>query len=142
MLKNIGEKYNIDSLLIYSIIKAESNFNSNAESNSSAIGLMQLMENTAQEIEEDITKEKLYNAETNIKIGVEYFSKLLEHYDNINLAIVAYNAGMGNVDKWIEQGIILEDGSNIENVPFKETNIYARKVLRDYEIYKKLYSEI
>lgn len=47
----------------------------------------------------------------------------------------------GNVDKWIENETIKEDGSDLENVPFKETENYARKILRDYEIYINLYGE-
>ena len=50
----------------------------------------------------------------------------------------AYNAGSGNVDKWIQNGTIKEDGSDIENVPYKETNMYVRKILRDYKIYMEL----
>ena len=57
------------------------------------------------------------------------------------LAIAAYNAGIGNVKKWINDGIINEDGSNLENIPYKETNNYVRKVLRDKKIYKNLYGE-
>ena len=49
---------------------------------------------------------------------------------------------MGNVDEWIKKGIIKKDGSDIENIPYKETNNYVRKVIRDYKIYKELYKEI
>lgn len=67
-------------------------------------------------------------------------AKLLNRYNkNYILAIAAYNAGIGNVDKWLEQGIISSDASNIENIPFKETNMYVRKILRDYKIYERLY---
>ena len=59
---------------------------------------------------------------------------------NIELALTAYNAGSGNVDTWVENGTLMADGSNIENIPYKETNNYVRKILRDYEIYKKLYN--
>ena len=144
-VEKYAEEYNIDKMLIYSIIKAESNFNPNAKSKSDAIGLMQIMETTAIETAEelgymDVTEEKLYNPEINIEIGVKYFSKLLQLYnDNTNLAIIAYNAGIGNVDKWIENKTIQKDGADLENVPFKETENYARKILRDYEIYKELY---
>ncbi len=55
------------------------------------------------------------------------------------MAIAAYNAGIGNVDRWIAEGIIKEDGSDIENIPYKETNNYVRKIIRDYGIYEKLY---
>lgn len=140
-VEKYSEEYEIDKLLIYSIIKAESNFDPNVKSKSEAIGLMQLMKSTAKEIKPDITEEELYNEEVNIKIGIEYFNKLLNHYDgNINLSIIAYNAGMGNVDKWINEGTIKNDGSDIENVPFKETNNYVRKILRDYTIYKEIYN--
>lgn len=99
-VEKYSDEYNIDSILIYSIIKAESNFNPKAKSQSGAIGLMQIMETTAIETAKelnyyDITEEKLYEPELNIQIGVKYFSKLLKIYDkNINLAIIAYNAGI------------------------------------------------
>ena len=48
---------------------------------------------------------------------------------------------VGNVSNWIEEGTILPDGSNIENIPFRETNNYVRKILRDYEIYRDIYKE-
>ena len=57
---------------------------------------------------------------------------------SLELALAAYNAGSGNVDKWITQGIINDDASNIENIPYKETNLYVRKVIRDYKIYEKI----
>jgi len=134
----------LDPLLIYSIIKAESNFKENAKSNSNAIGLMQVMLTTAQEIGktleiEEITEEKLCEPETNIEIGTKYFKSLLDKYDNYNLAIIAYNAGMGNLDKWLQEGIIDEQGENIENIPFAETRNYVRKILRNYKIYSEIY---
>lgn len=106
---------------------------------------MQLMESTALEEAEEVNEqisviERLYNPEINIKIGTKYYAKLIRKYDgNTLLALAAYNAGIGNVDNWIKQGIIKEDGSDIENIPFKETNNYVRKIIRDYKIYQKLY---
>ena len=145
IVEKYSEEYNIDKYLTYAIIKAESNFNENAKSSSNAIGLMQIMEATALETAEkmdlEITEEELFNPEINIKIWLKYFSELLKEYnDNYQMAIVAYNAGIGNVDKWIEEGTINLDGSNLENVPFAETNNYLRKIVRDYKIYKQLYN--
>ena len=106
---------------------------------------MQLMESTAVEQAEEVNEEiivteSLYNPEVNIKIGTKYYSKLIKKYNNnMLLALAAYNAGIGNVDNWIEQGTIKEDGSDIENIPFKETNNYVRKIVRDYKIYQNLY---
>lgn len=141
-----SKENNIDPLLTFAIIKAESNFNRNIKSKSGAIGLMQLMESTAleeaTELNEEISvTERLYNPEINIKIGTSYYAKLIKKYNNnYLLALAAYNAGIGNVDNWIKQGIIKEDGTDIENIPFKETNNYVRKIVRDYKIYQKLYN--
>ena len=143
------EKYSkendLDKYLIYAIIKAESNFDPNVKSNADARGLMQLMEETAVErsnaIEgEEIEAYDLYDPETNIKLGTSYFAYLMGLYDdNIVLAITAYNAGLGNVEQWIKDGVIKADGSDIENIPYKETENYVRKILRDYQMYLKLY---
>ena len=143
------EKYSaengIDKYLVYAIIKAESNFNPNIASNAGAKGLMQLMEETAVErsnvIEERLVEtEDLYNPETNIKLGTSYFAYLLGLYNNNTvLALTAYNAGLGNVQEWINSGIIKKDGSDIENIPYKETNNYVRKILKNYQMYLKIY---
>lgn len=140
-----AEEYDVDPIMIFAIIKAESNFNPNVVSSSNAIGLMQLMDTTAEEmarkLEIDFIKgSSLYNPELNIRLGTKYFSNLMKEYNNnYLLALTAYNAGIGNVRRWIKQGIIQADGSDIENIPFKETNNYVRKIVRDYKIYKELY---
>lgn len=137
-----SEQNNVDPLLIFSIIKAESNFNENSVSSSNAKGLMQLMPSTADELADklDVEDYNIFDAQTNIALGTKYISTLLEYYEeNLYLALAAYNAGIGNVNKWINTGIIKDDGSNIENIPYKETSNYVRKVVRDYKIYKELY---
>lgn len=139
-----SNQLNIDPLLTFAIIKTESNFDADIESKSGAIGLMQLMNRTAQEqakkLEIDYTTEMLYDPEMNLKLGLNYFNMLFDYFnENYILAFAAYNAGLGNVQKWIKEGIIKEDGSNIENIPFKETNMYVRKIIKNYEIYKDLY---
>lgn len=144
-VEKYAKEYNIDKYMVYAIIKAESNFNENAKSSSDAIGLMQIMEitaiETARKMDLEVTEEDLFKPDLNINIGLKYFTYLLNHYNNnYPLTIIAYNAGMGNVDAWLKDGTIKEDGTDIENVPFKETNNYVRKILRDYEIYKELYN--
>ena len=149
IITTYAEKYDVDKDLVFALIKSESDFNSDVKSNKGAIGLMQLMKQTAIEIAPTIDlkiqnnemEENLLNPEININIGTKYLQTLLEKYNSIELALTAYNAGAGNVDKWIEQGLLEEDGSNIEKVPFKETNKYVRSILRDYKIYKKIYCQ-
>ena len=145
-VEKYSEEYNVDKYLVYALIKAESNFKMDATSNKNAKGIMQLMNKTAQEIAENIgieyNESTLYDVEKNIMLGTKYLSELLKHYENNYLiAIAAYNAGIGNIEKWITNGIIKPDGSNIENIPYKETNNYVRKIARDYEIYQKLYEK-
>ena len=144
-VEKYAKEYDVDPLLIFSIIKVESNFDEKAKSSSGAKGLMQLMEATATEIankidEPLVEQESLLEPEKNIMIGTKYYSELLEMYDeNMLLALTAYNAGIGNVKGWIESGIIKKDGSDIENIPYKETNMYVRKIINNYKIYQSIY---
>jgi soluble lytic murein transglycosylase len=137
-------EYDVDKNLIYAIIKAESNFDSSIVSDSGAIGLMQIMGTTAEEIARrmgiEYNTEMLYNPDYNIMLGTKYYTDLIKEYDgNEAMALVAYNAGKGTLSGWIEAGIIKENGENLENIPYRETNNYIRKILRDYEVYKDLY---
>ena len=146
-VEKYSKEYDVDPLLIFSIIKAESNFDKEAKSSSGAKGLMQLMEATATEIankidEPLVEKESLLEPEKNIMIGTKYYSELLKMYDgNMLLALTAYNAGIGNVNDWLEKGIIKKDGSDIENIPYKETNMYVRKIINNYRMYQNIYKE-
>lgn len=146
-VEKYSEENNVDPLMIYAIIKAESNFNEGATSKKGALGLMQLMDNTAKEVAENsvvdyVSGETLYNPEKNIMLGIKYYSTLKEQLKSDELALAAYNAGIGNVNSWINSGTLKSDGSNIENIPFKETNMYVRKILKDYKIYKMLYKSL
>ena len=142
-----AEKYGVDKNLILAVIKAESNFKEDAISHREAIGLMQIMEETAKDvakkynIEIDYTnaRNEILDVQNNINIGTKYLEVLIEKYGNKEIAIAAYNAGIGTVDNWIEKGIIKSDGSDIENIPYKETNNYVRKILKNYQVYEKLY---
>jgi soluble lytic murein transglycosylase len=145
------EKYakeeNIDPLLCYAIIKAESNFNPNAISKSGAKGLMQLMDETAKDVAtnaiiEYTSNESLFEPEKNIQLGIKYYAQLKSIYNSDVLSLTAYNAGIGNVKKWIDEGIIdaQKEEENIDKIPFEETKNYVRKILKDYNSYKELYS--
>lgn len=142
-----SDEYGVDENLIFAVIKAESNFQEDAVSHKDALGLMQIMKETAEdvarkyniEIDFNNSEREILNVQNNIKIGTKYLAVLLEKYKNIEVAVAAYNAGIGTVDNWIEKEIIKSDGSDIENIPYKETNNYVRKILRNYKIYQDLY---
>ncbi len=149
-VKVYAEQYQVDENLIYAIIKAESNFDKKAVSSKGAKGLMQLMEETAKDIAPKLNNPidtqsidtKLLEVDANIQLGTKYIAILLEKYKNTSIAVVAYNAGTGTVDEWIQKGVIQKDGSDIEKVPYKETNQYVRKILQNYKIYQNLYEPL
>ena len=142
-----SNKYNLDPYLVFAIINAESRFNKDATSQKNAKGLMQITLPTAREINEttnstdSLDENTIYNEEVNIEIGCKYLASLIENYNgNYYLAICAYNAGIGNVNKWLEDNKINTKLSttNVE-LPFEETTKYLRKVISNYDIYKEIY---
>jgi soluble lytic murein transglycosylase-like protein len=118
LVSTISEWYQVDAKLVLSIITTESNFKVSAKSNADAHGLMQLIPATA----ERFNVKNAYNASQNIKGGVAYLRWLLSYYrGNVPLAVAAYNAGEGAVDR--HNGI----------PPYKETRAYVKKVLGLYQ---------
>ena len=137
-----SEENNLDPYLVIAMIRQESNFVSDARS-PYAGGLMQLTEVTANEYagKMGLTDFDYMDPETNIQIGCFVMSSLIEKYDNVDTALAAYNAGVGNVDKWLSNPEITDHLGKLKNIPFNETELYVKKVTTTYKIYKKIYEE-
>lgn len=140
-----SDEYNLDPYLIMAIIKTESNFQKDVVSHKQAYGLMQLTEPTATWVagemkKDDFKNSNLFNVETNIEMGCWYLDNLREEFQNVDLVLASYNAGRGNVNKWLKDSDVSEDGENLHNIPFGETDKYIKKVKVNYNIYKFLYA--
>lgn len=141
-----SQRYHVDISLIAGIIMTESKFDTKAQSEHGAIGLMQMMPETAtwvasQMEDDDFQPEALRDATISIKYGTWYFAQLLEEYQgNQILAIAAYNAGRGNVNEWMEEYHWGYDFANYNEIPFPETREYVRKVLKNEAKYRQLYN--
>ena len=133
--------YGVDVNLVFAVIKTESNFYDDAVSDKGAVGLMQIMPQTAKYLclllDENFDEIDLFDAETNIRFGTYYLSYLAKKFPDRDKQILAYNAGEGNVKKW--QTEFGEDFDK-EQIPFRESAQYLEKVNRYLKLYKQKYS--
>lgn len=144
-ITEISEQANVDPLLTAAIVKVESDFDNDAHSHQGAQGLMQILDETAKHsaevIDMEYYPEKLNDIDYNLKLGVGYYDYLMRYYNNRQLALAAYNGGVGNVDKWIKEGILDKDNPDVSKIPFEETRQYVTKVESTYDVYKTFYKD-
>ena len=148
-VENYSARWHVDKFLTIAVMKVESNFQESASSQSGAVGLMQLMPETAAWIAYQLGEQpdeatndidNLREPETNIRYGTWYLAELEEEFKgNDVLALAAYNAGRGNVHEWIEKNHWAENFSDVDKIPYAETRDYVKRVLHCREKYSKLY---
>jgi len=138
-------EYDLDRYLVMGVIKAESNYIHDAHSGV-ARGLMQITDDTAewiaQRLEIEFSGDDIENPEINIRMGCYYLDYLIEKYKDVDVALAAYNGGMGNVNKWLADSRYSSDGVTLDDIPFAETAEYVRRVARFREIYERKYGEV
>ena len=142
VVEKYSKEYGVRESLIFAVIKAESDFNEFAKSNAGAVGLMQITKETFNWLKQKKGEkdcEDLYNIEINIKFGVYFLSFLISKYKDEQVALCAYNAGIGNVDSWLKNKNYSEDTKTLIKIPFKETEEYVKKIIKTEKIYLKLY---
>lgn len=144
IIREYALKYEIDPLLVMAMIREESRFNSWNESAAGARGLMQIIFSTAEWIAQkiniiDFNDEMLFSPKVNINLGCWYINYLKEKFSNDYILMISgYNAGPGITDKWLEIYDQSDLDNFVENIPYAETREHIKKVMKSYQMYKKL----
>ena len=137
IVRGHAHNYDLDPALLAAVIYQESKFKADAESKSGAIGLMQLLPDTAKGIAihtggSAFRVDDLYDPELNVRYGAWYLRHLLRKYDDEQTALAAYNAGQDNVDRWRRSGL---------GIQFPETRAYVNRVEELKKIYRDAYGD-
>jgi peptidoglycan lytic transglycosylase len=136
IVRGHARNYRLDPPLLAAVIYQESKFDAHARSSSGAIGLMQLLPDTAKGIAartggERFVVDDLLNPEINVRYGAWYLRHLLDKYGDETTALAAYNAGQTNVDRWRREG---------GGIEFAETRHYVKRVQALKVIYARAYA--
>jgi soluble lytic murein transglycosylase len=137
IVRGHAHNYSLDAALLAAVIYQESKFHADAKSSSGAIGLMQLLPDTAKGIAlhtggSAFRVDDLYNPEINVRYGAWYLRHLLRKYGDEQTALAAYNAGQDNVDRWRRDG---------RGIQFSETRAYVDRVEELKKIYRRAYGD-
>ncbi len=145
VIENYASKYQLDPMVVYSIILQESKYKPDAVSGSGALGIMQIMPSTGAKVAKNISltpffPQLLFDPQINIGIGVWYFKQLLIKYKgNYVLSFAAYNAGTKAVDKWLAASHACNTDEFIEEIPFSETRDYVKGIITNLAAYTMIY---
>ena len=144
ILRAHADNYGLEPSLLAAVVYSESKFDPNAKSSAGAIGLMQLLPETAQGIADHTgggnwKASDLYDPELNVRYGAWYLARMQRKYRDhpqaLDLALAAYNAGQGNVDRWVAA---TPAGQRVR-IPFRETRDYIARVHRLQGLYRRAY---
>ncbi len=138
-----AEENNLSPYFVYAVIECESGFDPKAVSHTGAVGLMQIMPDTFDWINmrTGMTFDFSEASEpaVSVKYGCYLYGYLLEKYEKEEVAVAAYHAGIGSVDKWLQDDRYSCDGKTLKDIPFPTTKKYVNKVIKTKNIYEKLY---
>lgn len=139
IVKEMSDKYGIDPLIPLSVMREESRYDPEAASVAGALGLMQLMPETAHRIAGSKVPLKgklvMRDINTNITLGAYYLSFLLKEFGSLPETIAAYNAGPDKTREWLKEGNYKAHDEFIEDIPYNETRSYVKRVVLTYFSY-------
>jgi soluble lytic murein transglycosylase len=145
-VEHYSREQGLDPFLVAALIRQESEFDVDVISHSNAYGLMQVLPATGRQLARHfgvrtLESAQLLNADRNIQLGTYYFRNLLNSYGGqVEITLASYNAGLGRANVWKTWGPFREPAEFIETVPFHETRGYVQVVLRNADIYRRLYA--
>ncbi len=141
-----SQKFGVDSMLVWGVMRQESMFDPEIRSPANAIGLLQIIPATGRFLADSLkiqswATEKLTNPSYNVRLGTYYISQLLQEHSNPIYAIAHYNAGPGPSKRWERASAGLDLDLAVEEISFWETRGYVKKVLANYWTYQALYGK-
>jgi soluble lytic murein transglycosylase len=144
-LRREAAKNDFDPMFAAGLIRQESTFQSDAVSHKNAIGLMQVLPKTgrllARQIKVRYTKNKLFEPDYNIELGMVYIANLVQQFGSPEAAAAAYNAGEDRISAWKAERNYEEIPELVESIPFTETREYVQIVLRNAQLYRMIYGQ-
>jgi soluble lytic murein transglycosylase len=144
-LEKYAEDVSIDPFVIAGLIRQESEFDPGAISRANARGLTQVLPATGREVSRRLgirpfTLSLLHQPDSSLRIGINYLRQMLNSFDNKwFLTLAAYNAGPSRAKLWVNWGKFTEPAEFIETIPFQETRGYVQTVLRNADIYRRIW---
>jgi len=133
----------MDSAVLLGLMRQESGFDPLARSGANAYGLLQILPTTARDIRKRTPAKQLYDSETNIEIGSEYFGRLVKYFDGSwERSLAAYNAGMGRVRGWSKLYDVEDEQLFMDLIPYRETREYVPSILRNAYWYHRLFPKM
>jgi soluble lytic murein transglycosylase len=142
-VSEISDRYSLDPFLLLAVMREESRFDPKARSIAGALGLMQIMPQTAYSLDKQIRIDiaddsAIYDIRTNVTVGAYYLNSLLKEFGSLPLALAAYNAGHDKVRDWVKEGGYRSSDEFVEDIPYDETRNYVKRVLLTYLTYLSL----
>lgn len=142
LIETRSQQRRLNPLLVTALIRQESRFEPTIRSVAGAVGLMQMLPSTGASVAKQINLKRytLSNPDDNVKLGTWFLDQTHQAYNNNSLlAVASYNAGSGNLAKWLQEKKVSDPDEFVEAIPFDETKDYVKQVFGNYWNYLRLY---
>jgi soluble lytic murein transglycosylase len=144
LIQKYSRLHSLDPYLVTALMAQESTFTAEIRSSANARGLMQLLPSTGRMYARKVgmksfTTASLFQPETNVRLGTQYFKELIDRFGGAHYALAGYNAGEHRVVRWLNEAPGLPADEFIDNIPFPETQNYVKRILGTAEDYRRLY---